>query len=144
MAPLNPALYAALQRAFGQVRIVHADARMDAVYLPGPDGRLRLEVISAGEYLTVCCPFCNDTRFRLWINYRWGLRDVRTGTRNRWLAICYHEDCLRAEANRVALIRRLSWYHRRASAGRVEIRKGRPEAAGKPVPLPLDFALLDQ
>jgi len=61
------------------------------------NGRItRLEIASQGrgEEYAVCCPFCNDTRYRLSINHRWGVKDVQTGTLNLWLAKCYNEDCL--------------------------------------------------
>jgi hypothetical protein len=143
MTSLNQSLFQAL-RQFGEVRITSPGARLEATYQEMPDGRVRMQVISAGEYLRINCPYCNDTRFRLWINHRWGLKDPHTGTRNRWLAICYNEDCLAAEANRQDLISRTSWYHREAGAGRVKIAVGRAEPVGRPIPLPGDYVPLDE
>ena len=57
MSVLNAALYQALQREFGHVGVVHAGQAMQAIYLPGPTGRLRMAVISAGEYYTLSCPY---------------------------------------------------------------------------------------
>lgn len=143
MSPLNPQLYQALERVFGRVEVVHPGAKMVATYAPGPNGRLQKRAISPGEYYKVSCPYCNDTRLRLWISHCWGVRDWKTGTRHRWMAICYNEDCLAREDNRVDLIRRTAWYHREAGAGHVQVLTGRAEPAGKPIPLPRDFLRLD-
>jgi hypothetical protein len=139
MSVLNLALYRALVASFGKVIIAHEGARMDARYIRQPDGRTRLISQSSGEYYRVNCFACRDTKHRLWINHRWGIKDAQTGTKNRWLAICFNEDCLREEQNRVELIERTTWYHREAGAGRVVIRPGHVEDAGRPVPLPRDF-----
>jgi hypothetical protein len=98
--PLRPDLYRRLcTRAhkcrFGEVRVMNEGVEMratvehDALY-----GKPQLNVIEPGEYLAINCPFCNDTRHRLWINHRWGLWDPRTQSKNLWLAICYNENCL--------------------------------------------------
>jgi hypothetical protein len=143
MSPLNPALFATLSAEFKSVRVSNPGARMVARYVQGPDGRPRKQVISPGEYYQINCIFCNDLRYRLWINHMWGVPDPRTGSRHRWAAKCFNEDCLADEDNRVELIRRASWYGRSAAAGRVEVLPGRVQAdLGKPVPLPSDFVPL--
>jgi hypothetical protein len=97
---LRPELYRRLcQRAsefgFGTVRVANEGQEMmatvehDALY-----DRPRLMVTWAGEYYVVNCPYCTDTRHRLWINHRWGLWDGRTRSRNLWLCCCYNEGCL--------------------------------------------------
>jgi len=48
----------------------------------------------ADNLLTMNCPACYDTRHRLYINHRWGLKDEETGTRNWWLCHCFNEDCV--------------------------------------------------
>src|SRR5262245_43966672 len=94
-SPLNPQLYEALSRAFGPVLVAHDGARMEAAYLPDCTGALIKRAISPGEYYRVNCFACGDTRHRLWVNHMWGVRDPRTGTRHRWAAKCFNEDCLR-------------------------------------------------
>lgn len=143
MEPLNPSLYRALEHHFGDVRLNDAGVEMTAIYTKDPGGKVRMNVVNAGEYYRIKCPFCNDNRYRLWINHRWGIRDSQTGTCNRWLAICYNENCLAIERNRVDLIDWLTWYGREARAQRVEIRPGRTEPVGRPIPLPRDFIQLD-
>ncbi|MBY0232332.1 MAG: hypothetical protein K2W96_23895, partial [Gemmataceae bacterium] len=59
-----------------------------------PEGRPRLEVLSAGEYMRVDCPYCGDQRKRLWINHRWGRYEESLDSKNLWLAYCYNEHCL--------------------------------------------------
>ncbi len=144
MNVLNPPLFEALTREFGEVRVTDQGAAMIARHVRYPGGQVRLEVGSAGEYYRVCCAFCNDTRFRLWINHRWGVPDPKTGSRHRWAAICYNENCLAREENRVELIRRVSWYDRTAGAGRVKILPGRVTEPGTPKPLPRDFLRLSE
>jgi hypothetical protein len=48
----------------------------------------------ADNLLTMNCPYCYDTRHRLWINHRWGLWDPQVRSRNLWLCCCYNEGCL--------------------------------------------------
>src|SRR5262249_36909367 len=48
-----------------------------------------------GEYYVVCCPYCDDLRYQLWINHRW--------IEYPSLAICYNEDCLANPARRADL-----------------------------------------
>lgn len=143
MRVLNPALYEALQREFGEVRIVDGGAAMRARHVRLPGGHVRLSVDSSGEYYKVSCFACNDTRFRLWINHRWGVRDPVTGRRHRWAAHCFNEDCMSREKNRIELVRRTTGYLRIAGEGRVVVRPGRVEDCGRPRPLPDDFVRLD-
>lgn len=76
------------------------------------DGGERISVLQVapqgrGEEYLVCCPFCSDTRSRLSINHRWGLRDLTTGTNNLWLATCYNEGCLKEYGNQRELFSQL-------------------------------------
>lgn len=92
--PLNPLLYERLRRRFGEVRIQDEGVAMVARYIkPLLSKEPRLEVQHPGEYYRVECPFCNDNRFRLYINHRWGVRD-ETGNKNLFLAYCFNENCL--------------------------------------------------
>lgn len=105
--PLNPQLYAMLKRRFRHVQVSGAGESMltsRSVRYVGPlntptEG---LCVDHPGEYYKVCCPFCSDTRYRLYINHRWGVRD-ELGNRNLWLAICYNELCINSWERREEL-----------------------------------------
>ena len=95
---LNPHLYNALVAVFGHVKIKDAGVAMRiSGYQPAtlPDGRRRLQAVIAerGETYIVSCPFCSDTRFRLYINHRWAERDPVTNDRNLFLAHCFNEHC---------------------------------------------------
>lgn len=97
--PLNPFLYNQLLAHFGQVTIADGGYALQGKYVRNPGtGAIQLDVLSPGEYYCVNCPFCSDTKKRLWINHRWGVEDA-TGRRNHWLAICYNENCLAETAN---------------------------------------------
>jgi DNA primase len=48
----------------------------------------------ADNLMTMNCPYCGDTRSRLYVNYRWGCVDPITGEPMWHLACCYNADCL--------------------------------------------------
>lgn len=144
MQPLNPTLYAALQREFGRVRISNAGQAMSATYLQGRDGRPRLHPMWPGEYYVVACPFCHDTTGHLYVNHKWGVRDPMNGTRNLWLANCFLNDCLNDWDRRRDLADRLFSYQVQAKAGLVAVEAGKEAPPLSPVQLPEDFALLSK
>lgn len=47
-----------------------------------------------GEQYRIKCPYCNDHRYRLYINHMWGHLDPETNSRNLWLCKCYNANCL--------------------------------------------------
>ena len=98
MEVLNPELYHALCAAFpngvkisGQGVPFLGRIEPDVVNAH----RTKVIVVQAGEYYCVCCPYCGDTRHRLWINHRWGseLIQGKYKTTLRHLAHCYNENC---------------------------------------------------
>ena len=100
--PLRPELYNRLNDNplfQGGVIIANEGEQMLSRYSPGDDDKPTLQIDMAGEYYRVNCPYCTDTRKRLWINHRWGKRD-EYGRLNLFLAVCYNENCL-AEPGRV-------------------------------------------
>ncbi|MBL8795238.1 MAG: hypothetical protein JNM56_15135 [Planctomycetia bacterium] len=102
---LRPELYDRLDRVFGHVRIAHEGVEMVSRPYLSADLEVRLDITTRGETYCVSCPFCGDTRQRLWINHRWGYWDLRTQTRNLWLAHCFNEECLRSYDRQQALYR---------------------------------------
>jgi hypothetical protein len=95
VSPLRPELYNRLLARFGGVRIGNEGEEMVADVDTDPcTGRLRLRVQWPGEYYRVCCPYCGDSRYRLWINHGWGLYVPALQTDNLWLAHCYNAHCL--------------------------------------------------
>jgi putative hemolysin len=95
----NPELYRRLRRwSVNNVR----------VHKPGEAGEFAPEEIRerhykklrlsksgtrAGEEFSVCCPECNDTKFRLYFNHLWGTADPYSGSQILWLCHCYNEEC---------------------------------------------------
>jgi hypothetical protein len=103
---LRPAFYKRLKERYGDVRIACEDTEMKATYRQARfrDG-LGLNIDEEGEYYRITCPFCTDTRLRLWFNHRWGIYDYKTKSRNLWLCICYNENCLKEPGRSLLLYR---------------------------------------
>src|SRR4051812_37003439 len=100
---LRPKLYERLRARLGEVRIARAGEALNA-HVADYRGRSSLQVIHFGESYRVCCPFCKDTRFRLWINHMWGYYDPQIGGKNTWLCWCYNnEECMRDGPSRKRL-----------------------------------------
>lgn len=98
-APLNPKLYSALHRAFGAVRVSNRGEAFRARRGRDPNtGRPRLDIDQEGEFYIVSCPYCNDSKFRLYVHHQWDQRDAY-GRPMRYLAYCFNADCLRDEHN---------------------------------------------
>lgn len=66
----------------------------------GEDGKKRIDVQSRGEAYCVNCPFCGDSRQRLWINHRWAYYDPETRSSNLWLCVCYRRGCMESSQRR--------------------------------------------
>jgi hypothetical protein len=105
LSALRPELCRRLVAAFGRVVVANEGEEMRAGVETDPEtGRLRLVVNWPGEYYRVCCPFCWDTKYRLWINHRWALYVPELRSDNLFLAHCYNEDCL-ARPGRARVLR---------------------------------------
>lgn len=129
--PLNGALYRALMARFhGHVKVANRGEAQIGEYKADffDKETMKLDLTQPGEYYMVNCPYCNDTKFRLYINHRWGVIDTRPyagrNNRNLWLAICYNEKCLQTHE------RRLEFYEDEIKAlpgelGKARILKGK-------------------
>lgn len=104
-SPLRRELYRRLFDRFGKVIITHDGEAM--VYTLRDDerrpGRKKLVADLPGEYYRISCPFCNDTRGRLWINHLWGMYMPQVQSKNLWLCCCYNEGCLKSYDNQKRL-----------------------------------------
>jgi hypothetical protein len=94
--PLNPQLYSSLRRRFGEVKI--AAEGDPAVFQPVVLDNAKFPVarmLHRGESYRVCCPFCGDRRFRLWINHRWNTIDPETNVHfgHKHGVRCFNEKC---------------------------------------------------
>jgi len=105
----NVPLYNALVRVFGSVKVANADeaaafaapARTAVLNkLRSTPGSMKDRMptrVRGGEQYRVCCPFCGDRRFRLYISHTWdrsvvsGAGDIMYAGRR---AICHNENCL--------------------------------------------------
>lgn len=97
---LNPYLYKRLYQLFGKVTYASKGERFSGVPTPGG----MTNVTQAGEYYRVNCPYCRDTRGRLWISHKWGVPDEH-GNAHWWMVWCYDDmHCMQHEANRKDLL----------------------------------------
>ena len=90
--PLNESLYRTLKERFGSVIIANQGVPM--VTSPVRSlltGKLRHAIVTAGESYRVSCPFCGDTKHRLWIGYYYG-QPNSDGENSTWLANCFHNE----------------------------------------------------
>ena len=97
--PLNRYLYQRLCEEFGRVAIACPGESAAAHVVDSGQGR-RAEFLVKGEYYRVNCPFCNDTKLRLWVNHRWGRGFDEFPDYPFWhAAVCFNEECLRNSQN---------------------------------------------
>jgi hypothetical protein len=90
---LNRTLYRRLKATFGNVRIRHPGEKQERKLSKDLEtGKPKPLIIHPGEYYVVCCPFCNDTRFRCYINHQYG-RDDELGRQQMYLATCFNAGC---------------------------------------------------
>jgi len=125
---LNRALFRRCKAVFGNVRIAHSgekQLRKSSVDLI--TGK-PIEVIThSGEYYAVCCPFCNDTRFRCYINHRYGT-DNSWGRPQLNLAICFNGGCPLSlkEAETYQKLEQMLVGHHLLDLRKVQIKEGKP------------------
>lgn len=100
---LNPHLYRQLVRKFGLVRVVCPGEKMLARTDYDAWGEPRLQIDHPGEYYKVCCPYCRDTRYRLYVNHMFCQLDGHN-RRMKYVAVCYNENCLDRSDNLRTLI----------------------------------------
>lgn len=84
--PLNTLLYNGLVRRFGSVKVINPGreaVELQSVTLNG----VKIDY-KFGEYYTVNCPWCGDTRHRLYISYMWGMFDPEVGNKHKNLIWC--------------------------------------------------------
>lgn len=97
---LCPGLYRVLLQKFpGGVRIANQGESCVMTSRPKAGGVVYTAITHSGEYYRINCPYCRDTRYRLWVNHMFGQLDGN-GREMRFLANCYNEDCLSKEQHR--------------------------------------------
>lgn len=146
--PLNPTLYGLLRQEFSNVRIAHEGDAMTKQYVVNYDvdpPRLKLATPEhgCGEYYRVNCPYCYDTRGRLWINHLWGVWDPIVQSYNLWLGVCYNQMCLQDPDVRQDLFKRIySFKNVDQRSDPIEILPGKIEEPLREVTYPGDWILL--
>ncbi len=108
----NEPLYNALVAAFEDVTITGKGMALTLKRKPTLQGlfgkklrdyKITKDMIEdGGEYYVVNCPFCGDTRKRLWVCHALGGTYEVDGKRvpiDRNLAVCYNEQCLKDSTN---------------------------------------------
>ena len=107
---LNEALYEALRISYNSVDVHNEDEPLTLARLPVPDvfrGMSNTKITSdmiddGGEYYAVNCPFCQDTRHRLWVCHAWGGSIELHGIHyqiSKGAVHCYNELCLESHNN---------------------------------------------
>jgi len=92
--PLNPDLYKQMSKTFGHVKVANPGYPLTGVYGPRETRKgLRLIITEYGETYCANCPFCTDTRQRMYVNHRFGVLDRKTGRRHLELVTCFNENC---------------------------------------------------
>ena len=148
--PLNPRLYRALQRRFHHVEIAnegeqYIPSRVNSQYRRG---RIDSPPAYAGEYYRVACPYCGDTRKRLWINHMFAVAG-EDGDDHLYLAICYNEGCIDCRAQQQRLYDMIYPVGYRAQQRLAEFAAARPAERSQvpsfeqPVQLPPSVSLSD-
>jgi len=106
---LNTGLYSLLRRNFGKVVVARAGEQAVA-RSADQGGKQRIKFLIQGEYYRINCPFCGETKQKLYINHRWGRGfDEFPGHLFWWSAHCFVNDCLADYYNLTELKRRV--YH---------------------------------
>ena len=149
----NVPLFNALVRAFGDAKV---SKEGDAILLRSPaptvaqsklrrHERVRPEVLDGGEQYHVCCPFCGDKRYRLYISHAWDrtVRDtegklVYAGKR----AICFNEKCLDDKDNFEWLERTIAGAIIDADSSPLECDTSIEDIMARRIPLPAGFERL--
>jgi hypothetical protein len=90
---LNRTLYRRLHATFGNVRIRNnGEKQLRKLSTDLATGHAKPVITHPGEYYAVCCSFCSDTRFRCYINHRYGTED-ELGRPQTFLATCFNAGC---------------------------------------------------
>lgn len=107
--PLVPELYRRMQLYLGEVAIANPGEEMAGAWGYDPvRQRPRFIVTHYGETYRANCPFCSDTRKRLWIPYGYAMQDpANPQYQQTFFGTCYNEACLENHDNRKQLADRL-------------------------------------
>lgn len=115
---INEALYRAMTALFSTTPRIVNEGVVASINLPPPAVSylpcttiINARDIVGGEQYTVNCPFCSDTRSRLYISAVWGAELKVAGQTyvcSKRLMRCFNEDCQKVPSNREWLTNRLT------------------------------------
>lgn len=107
---LNEPLYKAMSVLFNEQPGIVNEGVPAAIHFPPPVAsivptitRINARDVSGGEQYTVNCPFCGDTRHRLYISATWNAKIEIAGQTyvcSDRLLRCFNEECQRVQSNR--------------------------------------------
>lgn len=98
---LNRALYRRCKAVFRHVHVKNpGEKQIQRKKINIDDGKPWNQIVEWGESYAVCCPFCNDTRFRCLINHLYGTDDPNNGHPQTRLVKCYNAGCPLEQKNR--------------------------------------------
>ena len=112
--PLRPDLYQRLDSHLGPVLIANEGVALRG-HTEKVGGTYQLQVDVKGEEYRIRCPFCKESRYRLYINHLWGKYVPELKSDNLHLAHCFNEDCL-SDWGRVLKLR--DWVYNDVIRGR--------------------------
>jgi hypothetical protein len=108
---LNQPLYDSLVRVFGKVKVENKGVPARILPKPGTVSEWDLpDDEQHGEQYRVCCPYCNDRNFHLYVSYlsfAVPKLDDRLMMKAGLLALCFRRQCLHDADNRMDFMRRI-------------------------------------
>lgn len=100
---LNKILYKRIKATFKHVRITNRGEKQSRKIVTDLiSGKKKIDITHKGEYYVVCCPCCNDTNFKCYINHMYG-KDDEFGRPQHHLVHCFKAGCPLEAGERVAL-----------------------------------------
>lgn len=133
-----PELYERLKTVFRSVVVMnHGQETVVSSEVDARTGRRVTSAVASGEYYSVSCPFCQDTRHRLEVNHRWA--------EFPWMVYCFNEtQCLNGREGRVNRARlRMMVFGTLAPPPKLAVTAGtHPVRPAEPATLPAGFTLL--
>ena len=102
MQRLAPWLFHRLEQLFGVVRVANeGEPAVGRIVTDPVSGKQRWEVESWGETYRVCCPFCADRKFHLWLPHVFGSPDPANPQYRIYnCGVCFRRQCLKVPDNR--------------------------------------------
>jgi|TARA_R110000824_G_scaffold115066_4_gene265996 hypothetical protein len=90
---LNRLLYRRIRATFKHVQIRNrGEKQIRKMTTDLVSGKPKVDISHKGEYYVVCCPCCNDTKFRCYINHVYG-KDDELGRPQTHLVHCFNVGC---------------------------------------------------